>query len=296
MKHLYSGILLFLTLGLQGQSWFPYASVEENIHFTDVPRTEGAIGLSDLASNAGLRLGAYYTHNNLLSGEITLGVVGIGTPNVFSNTIVPVEIIGHYNILNSKDISILSKFNIDFGAGTGPGEASDGYFGQSEHAVVGASMHLPDVLPMGNLILGTRFTYFRDDYLDNTTEEGAFGDATVRIFAGIQLGNTSQKGKQALIKAEAQAKEVSALLEKTNLEKSKLENQLNAAEKRHSREKALLQDELEALKSSQFTENTETTESKDSPKNDAKRLWKKGKKSRKVLSYHNRFIPNKGYG
>ena len=127
-----------VTLGLQGQSWFPYASVEENIHFTDVPRTEGAIGLSDLASNAGLRLGAYYSYNNLLSGEITLGVIGIGTPNVFSNTIVPVEIVGHYNIFNGNDVTTLSKFNIDFGVGTGLGEASDGYFGQSEHVVVGA--------------------------------------------------------------------------------------------------------------------------------------------------------------
>ena len=286
MKHLYSGILLFLTLGLQGQSWFPYASVEENIHFTDVPRTEGAIGLSDLASNAGLRLGAYYTHNNLLSGEITLGVVGIGTPNVFSNTIVPVEIIGHYNILNSKDVSILSKFNIDFGAGTGPGEASDGYFGQSEHVVVGASMHLPDVLPMGNLILGARFTYFRDDYLDNYTEEGAFGDATVRIFAGIQLGNTSQKGKQALIKAEAQAKEVSALLEKTNLEKSKLENQLIVAEKRHSQEKALLQGELEALKSSQSKKNTEITKNEESQENNDTKTSSENKKNASKGMYH----------
>ena len=103
MKHLYSGILLFLTLGLQGQSLSPYASIEENMHFTDIPRTEGAIGLSDLASNPGLRLGAYYTYNNLPSGEITLGVIGIGTPNVFSNTIVPVEIVGHYNIFNGKD-------------------------------------------------------------------------------------------------------------------------------------------------------------------------------------------------
>lgn len=286
MKHLYSGILLFLTLGLQGQSWFPYASVEENIHFTDIPRTEGAIGLSDLASNAGLRLGAYYTHNNLLSGEITLGVVGIGTPNVFSNTIVPVEIIGHYNILNSKDVSILSKFNIDFGVGTGPGEAYDGYFGQSEHVVVGVSMHLPDVLPMGNLILGTRFTYFRDDYLDNDTEEGAFGDATVRIFAGIQLGNTSQKEKQALIKAEAQAKEVNALLEKTKLEKSKLENQLNAAEKRHSREKALLQDELEALKSSQSKKNTEITKNEESQENNDTKTSSENKKNASKGIYH----------
>ena len=285
MKHLYSAILLMVTLGLQGQIWSTYASVEENIHFTDVPRTEGAIGLSDLASNAGLRLGAYYTHNNLFSGEITLGVVGIGTPNVFSNTIVPVELIGHYNLFDGKDVSIPSKFNIDFGIGTGPGETSNGFFGQSEHAVIGASMHLSNTLSVGNLIIGARYTYFRDDYLDNYTEEGAFGDATIRIFAGVHLGNSDHKAKQALIKAEAQAEEFNALLEEVSLEKSKLENQLNAAEKRHSREKALLQDELQALKSSQSKKNTETLESEDSPKDAVKSSQELKKKAAKG-NYH----------
>lgn len=270
MKHLYSAILLMVTLGLQGQIWSTYASVEENIHFTDVPRTEGAIGLSDLASNIGMRLGAYYTHNNLLSGEITLGVVGIGTPNVFSNTIVPVELIGHYNLFDGKDVSIPSKFNIDFGIGTGPGETSNGFFGQSEHAVIGASMHLSNTLSVGNLIIGARYTYFRDDYLDNYTEEGAFGDATIRIFAGVQLGNSDHKAKQALIKAEAQAEEFNALLEEVSLEKSKLENQLRATRKKHNREKAVLQDELQALKSSQFAENTQIVESEESSNDDIK--------------------------
>ena len=55
-----------------------------------------------------------------------------------------------------------------------------------------------------------------------------------------------------------------------NLEKSKLENQLNVAEKRHSREKAVLQDELEALKSSQFAENTQIVESEESSNHDIK--------------------------
>ena len=60
---------------------------------------------------------------------------------------------------------------------------------------------------------------------------------------------------------------------------------MNVAEKRHSREKAVLQSELEALKSSQFTENTETTESKDSPKNDTKSSSEKRKKVAKGI-YH----------
>ena len=109
-------------------------------------------------------------------------------------------------------------------------------------------------------------------------------DSQLIQFTSVK-GSTNQKTKQALIQAEAQAKEVSALLEKVNLEKSKLENQLNVVEKRHSREKAVLQDELEALKSSQFTENTETTESKDSPKNDTKTSSENRKKVAKG-NYH----------
>lgn len=267
MKYLYAGIFFMLTLSLQGQRWSVYSSIEENIHFTDIPRNEGAVGMSTLASNAGLRLGAYYTHNNLLAGEITLGVIGIGTPDVFSNTIVPIEIIGHYNLFNNKDVATPSKFNIDFGVGTGPGEASNGSFGQSEHVVVGASMHLNNILPIGTVILGSRFTYFRDDYLDNLTEEGAFGDATIRIFAGVQLSNSNQKTKQALLKAEAQAKKMSGLLEQATLENTQLENTLKAAKKKHNSQQAVLKDELDALKSSQVTENTTSSEIEESPKN-----------------------------
>ena len=127
------------------------------------------------------------------------------------------EIIGHYNLFDGKDVSIPSKFNIDFGIGTGPGETRNGFFGQSEHVVVGASMHLSNTLPIGNLIIGARYTYFRDDYLDNFRDEGAFGDATLRIFACVQLGNSNHKAKQALIKAEAQAEEFNALLEEVSL-------------------------------------------------------------------------------
>ena len=89
-----------------------------------VLRTTTSI-LSTPAGNAGMRLGAFYTHNSALSAEITLGVVGVGTPGRFSNTIIPVEI-GHYNILDGMDVKMPSKFNIDLGVGSGLAESKTG--------------------------------------------------------------------------------------------------------------------------------------------------------------------------
>ena len=66
-------------------TWAPYASVEENIHFSDVSPSYNYLNLSLPAGNAGMRMGAFYTHNSQLSAEITLGVVGVGTPGTFKH-------------------------------------------------------------------------------------------------------------------------------------------------------------------------------------------------------------------
>ena len=139
-------------------TWAPYASVEENIHFSDVSPSYNYLNLSLPAGNAGMRMGAFYTHNSQLSAEITLGVVGVGTPGSFSNTIIPVEAVGHYNLLDGMDVNIPSKFNLDLGIGSGLAEYSNGNFGFSEHLVLGASMELPGLVPFGTVIMGTRYT------------------------------------------------------------------------------------------------------------------------------------------
>lgn len=229
-------------------NWAPYASVEENIHFSDVSPSYNYLNLSVPAGNAGMRMGAFYTHNSQLSAEITLGVVGVGTPGTFSNTIIPVEAVGHYNLLDGMDVKLPSKFNLDLGVGSGLAESSNGNFGFSEHLVLGASMELPDILPFGTLIMGTRYTAFIDDYIDGTVVSGSNNDAVLRFYTAVRLDGENKKTKQALEDAAALAAKVGASLEKSESEKAAIEKELKAAKKAHTLEKAALMDELEALK------------------------------------------------
>ena len=229
-------------------NWAPYASVEENIHFSDVSPSYNYLNLSLPAGNAGMRMGAFYTHNSQLSAEITLGVVGVGTPGTFSNKIIPVEAVGHYNLLDGMDVKLPSKFNLDLGVGSGLAEYSNGNFGFSEHLVLGASMELPDILPFGTLIMGTRYTAFIDDYIDGTVVSGSNNDAVLRFYTAVRLDGENKKTKQALEDAAALAAKVGASLEKSESEKAAIEKELKAAKKAHTLEKAALMDELEALK------------------------------------------------
>lgn len=229
-------------------NWAPYASVEENIHFSDVSPSYNYLNLSLPAGNAGMRMGAFYTHNSQLSVEITLGVVGVGTPGTFSNKIIPVEAVGHYNLLDGMDVKLPSKFNLDLGVGSGLAEYSNGNFGFSEHLVLGASMELPDILPFGTLIMGTRYTAFIDDYIDGTVVSGSNNDEVLRFYTAVRLDGENKKTKQALEDAAALAAKVGASLEKSESEKAAIEKELKAAKKAHTLEKAALMDELEALK------------------------------------------------
>ncbi len=229
-------------------TWAPYASVEENIHFSDVSPSYNYLNLSLPAGNAGMRMGAFYTHNSQLSAEITLGVVGVGTPGAFSNTIIPVEAVGHYNLLDGMDVKIPSKFNLDLGIGSGLAESSNGNFGFSEHLVLGASMELPGLVPFGTVIMGTRYTAFIDDYIDGTVVSGSSNDGVLRFYTAVRLDGESKKTKQALEDAAALAAKVGASLEKSEAEKEAIEKELKAAKKAHALEKAALMDELEALK------------------------------------------------
>lgn len=241
--------LLLATISYSQSKWAPYASVEENIHISDVRPSYNYLNLSTPAANAGMRLGAFYTRNNIWSAEITLGVVGVGTPGNFSNTIVPVEFVGHYNILDGKDLKFPAKFNIDFGFGSGLAESSNGNFGFAEHAVVGASMEMPNVLPFGTLIMGTRLTGYVDDFIDGRTVAGTSNDASLRFYSAVRFDGANKKAEQAMADAEAMATKVSASLAKAEEESTALEKELKSAKSAHAQEKAALLDEIEALKS-----------------------------------------------
>ncbi len=76
-------ISLSFTMSAVAQgTWSPYASVEENVHFTDVAPSYNYADLSVPAANSGIRVGAYYVHDDQLSAEMTLGVTGVGTPGI----------------------------------------------------------------------------------------------------------------------------------------------------------------------------------------------------------------------
>ena len=264
MKTFYYLPVLFISaLTMNAQSkWSPYASIEENIHFTDVSASLNYPDLSVPAANSGIRLGAYYTYDNQLSGEITLGVTGIGTPGTFSNKLVPVEFIGHYNLIDEMDLPVISKFNLDAGVGSGLMESSNGRFGFSEHVVLGASAELPSVLPFGTMIIGTRYTLFVDDYIDGTVVSGSSNDAVLRFFAAVRFDGNSRKLATALMEAESKAEKLKAdqaTIEKAHTEKIK---QANAKTNKLSLEKTALEDELDALKASQAKVQEEVNEAK----------------------------------
>ena len=249
---------LFLSFGLFGcllaaqaqGTWSPYASVEENVHYTDIDAAFNYPNLQLMAANSGIRLGGYYTHDDQLSGEITLGVTGIGTPGTFSRKIVPMEFIAHYNIISPKEGAFISKFNLSAGVGSGLAESSSGRFGFSEHAVVGANMEMADVLPFGTLIMGTRYTMFVDDYLDGNVVAGSSNDAVLRFYTAVRLDGTSKKAQQAIADAEALCTKLQADTKAAEEKADGLKKKLDATSKAHAEEVAQLTDALKACNDS----------------------------------------------
>lgn len=242
--------LSFTFNALAQGTWSPYASVEENVHITDVAPSYNYANLSVPAANAGIRVGAYYVHDDQLSAEMTLGVTGVGTPGTFSRKIVPMEFIGHYNVLTPKEGALITKFNISAGVGSGLAESSNGRFGFSEHGVVGANMEMADVLPFGTLIMGTRYTMFVDDYIDGNVVAGTSNDAVLRFYTAVRLDGTSKKARQAIADAEALATKLQADAKAAQEKAEGLKKKLDATSKAHAEEVAQLTDALKACNDS----------------------------------------------
>lgn len=250
-KLIVSIVATFITSTLLGQSsWTGYVAVEENVHFSDITPSFNYASFNLLAANAGIRVGAYYIHDDQLSAEMTLGVTGVGTPGTFSRKIVPIEFIGHYNLLTPKEGALITKFNISAGVGSGLAESSNGRFGFSEHGVVGANMEMPDVLPFGTLIMGTRYTMFVDDYIDGNVVAGSSNDAVLRFYTAVRLDGTSKKARQAIADAEALATKLQADATAAQEKAEGLKKKLDAASKAHGEEVAQLTDALKACNDS----------------------------------------------
>ena len=249
----YFVLLVAITLQatLHAQSnWAPLVSIEESIHLTDISPSYNYLNLSVPAANSGIRLGAHYVHDHQLSAEITLGVVGIGTPGSFSSKIVPVEFIGHYSLWTPKEGALITKFNISAGVGSGLAEYSNGRFGFSEHAVVGANIEMAGLLPFGTLIMGTRYTQFIDDYIDGNVVAGSSNDAVLRFYTAVRLDGTSKKMHQAIADAEALAAKLQVDGKAAQEKSEELKKKLDATSKAHAEEISQLTDALEACNDS----------------------------------------------
>lgn len=213
--------------------WALQVSVEETVTLGDARSSFHFLSFTQLAANSGMRSGFHYTKGDHLAAELTLGVVGTSRPNSWFTKIVPVEFVGHYNILPHIIGDSPFKFNLDLGVGSALVRArsvtynTNGRFSFSEHIAAGASLDIP-FYDLGTLSFGFRNTYFIDDYIDATSIDGTSNDQLLRFFtsARIPLGQ-SAKSKAKIAEAEDLAASLSQTLESTKLEAS--ENAANAS-------------------------------------------------------------------
>ena len=245
---------------LFGQNkWAPYVSVEEGIHISDVRPSYNFINLSVPAGNAGMRMGAFYTHDDKISAEATLGVIGISTPNSFSSGLIPIEVIGHYNVLPDLPIDWLSKFNLDLGIGTGFAESRPGNYGFAEHMVVGATAELGNLLPFGTLMIGTRYTMFIDDYIDGYVD-GPGNDKILRFFTGVRIDLGKSNIADELLEAKNTIDKLSGDLTTAVLAYDDLSAQKEDEKSRLEAENAKLKEQLESTENGNSSTSIEATE------------------------------------
>lgn len=190
MKKLIAVLILIVSYPLTAQiSWSPYALVEENVHLGDIRPSYNYANLNVLAANAGIRVGAFISSPTALSGELTLGVVGLGSPGTFATNMIPVEVVGHLNTLQLSKTDI--RFNLDFGAGIALAENSSTYYNLNRNAVLGLSLEFPRISKFESLILGVRYVSNGVDFLDKSVS-GSDNDATLRFYTSVRFDGRSK--------------------------------------------------------------------------------------------------------
>ena len=228
-----AAVLLSAQYSYAQSEWALHISAEETVTLGDQRSSFNFLSLTQLAANSGMRAGFHYTKDNTLAAEITLGVVGSSRPNTWFTKLVPVEVVGHYNIVPLLLDDSPLKFNVDLGVGSGLVRARsasynlNGRFGFSEHLSAGLSLDIP-VEDVAVLSFGFRNTYFIDDYIDASSIDGTSNDQLLRFFtsARVPLGQ-SAKSKAKIAEAEDLAASLSQTLESSKLEAS--ENAANAS-------------------------------------------------------------------
>ena len=112
-------ILISTTQVTVAQSeWALHISAEETVTLGDQRSSFNFLSFTQLAANSGMRAGFHYTKDNTLAAEVTLGVVGSSRPNTWFTKLVPVEVVGHYNVVPLLLDDSPLKFNVDLGIGS----------------------------------------------------------------------------------------------------------------------------------------------------------------------------------
>lgn len=251
MRNLFALLLLTISPSLNGQTWAPYVSVEEVIHLTDVRPSLNYSNLSIPASNAGMRLGGMLSIDEKYSAELTIGVVNLGTPGIFKHSIIPIELIGHYNLLNGREFGALEKFNVDVGVGSGLAEFKPGLFAFSEHLALGASMQLPVNSSRTEILVGFRYNYFRDDFLDGL-ESGIINDGMLRLFTAFHFNGPSKKIQNEITKKRIDLLNTMAQLEKVKNSNIELQKKIQEEENKRLVEIQALTEKLNTLNNKSF--------------------------------------------
>ena len=218
-----AAVLISAQYSFAQSEWALHISAEETVTLGDQRSSFNFLSLTQLAANSGMRAGFHYTKDNTLAAEITLGVVGSSRPNTWYTKLVPVEVVGHYNVVPLLLDDSPLKFNVDLGVGTGLVRARsasynpNGRFAFSEHLSAGLSLDIP-VEDVAVLSFGFRNTYFIDDYIDATPVDGTSNDQLLRFFtsARVPLG-PSAKTQAKIAEAEDLAATLSQTLESTEL-------------------------------------------------------------------------------
>jgi cell division septation protein DedD len=184
---------LALTQSMGQTKWLYYTSVEESFVIGDQNASFNPLVISNAANNSGIRLGA---------------IIGSTRLNGFTTKLVPVEVLGQYEITTFGEVDYLPlqlKGNVGVGIALARAQSNSfnpaGTVGLAENFTLGASL---DIIEIDNHILGIgyRHTFFTDDYLDATISEGGL-DQLSRWFAYGKIDFTS-KSKE--LKAQIAAK------------------------------------------------------------------------------------------
>lgn len=262
-------LLMLAQFSFGQQKWAFHTSAEETVMFGDQRSSLNFANLNTPAANAGMRAGIYRNVNELFAVEATLGVVGSGN-TTFSTRIIPVEVIGHYDILPMvvADAKEGMKFNVDFGVGSALVRAqstsynTSGRFSFSENLSLGASLDL-SVLPNGVLTFGYRHTMFVDDFIDASVANSN-NDQLGRFFTAVRvnMGGISKKDQTRLNSAITKADQIAAELAAAEAKVKGLEKEAaktKALERELKDLQTAMADSIASMKTAKEQEQTKQT-------------------------------------